>query len=83
LAQAYGDDSDAWPGRVVAVYATTTQFGGKLVPCVRLRIPAAPATPAAPIAVAAAAPSDPPFDVPNVNALLNDAAEVDGLESRF
>ena len=80
LAAAYGDDSEAWPGRVVAVYATTTQFGGKLVPCVRLRIPAPPAAPALPVAVAA--PSDPPFDVSDVNALLNDAAEVDGLGSR-
>ena len=80
LAEGFGDDTDRWPGRVVAVYATTTQFGGKLVPCVRLRIPAPPAAPALPVAVAA--PSDPPFDVSDVNALLNDAAEVDGLGSR-
>lgn len=82
LAQAYGDDSELWSGRVVAVFATTCQYGGKMVDCVRLRIPtppAAPATPAAPAVV----PSDPPFDVPAVNALLNAAAEMDGLGSRF
>ena len=78
LAAAYGDDSEAWPGRVVALYATTTQFGGKLVPCVRLRIPAAPATPAAPIVSDSV-----PFDVPAINGLLDQAAEVDGLGSRF
>jgi len=80
LAEGFGDDTDRWPGRVVAVYATTTQFGGKMVPCVRLRIPAPQAAPALPVATA---PSDPPFDVPAVNALLNDAAEADGLGSRF
>ncbi len=71
LAQAYGDDSTAWLYKPVALFATTTQFGGKLVPCVRLRVPPPPAPPvpapppAAPLmqaAPAAAFDADVPFD---------------------
>ena len=33
------DDSDNWKGKVVELYRTTTQFGAKIVPCVRVRKP--------------------------------------------
>ena len=65
LAQALGDDSAQWLGKAVTLFATTTQFAGKLVPCVRLRIPppaSAPVAPVSPSAPAAAFDADLPFD---------------------
>lgn len=78
LAERFGDDSGSWIGKTVAAFATSCQFGGRTVPCLRLRVPLPPAAPAAP-----AVSDTVPFDVPAVNGLLNDAAEVDGLGSRF
>ncbi len=40
--EAYTTNSDAWVGKPVELYSTETDFGGKRVPCVRLRIPKAP-----------------------------------------
>ena len=37
----YGDDTAGWPGRQVELYATQTNFGGRMVPCIRVRQPAA------------------------------------------
>ena len=42
LGNAYGDDCDAWHGRPVVLFASTTMFQGKNVPCIRLRVPNAP-----------------------------------------
>jgi hypothetical protein len=39
LAEAYGADSDSWTGKPVQLFATETDFGGKRVPCIRLRMP--------------------------------------------
>ena len=39
IASSYGDDTDAWRGKPVVLYPTQTQFQGKLVPCIRVRIP--------------------------------------------
>jgi hypothetical protein len=41
------DDYAAWVGHPVVLYATTTQFGAKTVPCLRIRAPK-PATPPPP-----------------------------------
>ena len=43
LADMYGDETAAWHGRQVELYATTTSFGGRMVPCVRVRAPQHPA----------------------------------------
>lgn len=40
LVEAFGDETDAWRGRVVELYPTKVPFRGKLVDAVRLRIPA-------------------------------------------
>ena len=40
IAGRYGDDTDGWQGKPVILYGTETQFQGKLVPCIRVRIPA-------------------------------------------
>jgi hypothetical protein len=38
LRDAFGDDTAAWVGKVIVVYPDTTPFGGKIVPCLRVRI---------------------------------------------
>ncbi len=43
LAELYGDETSAWHGRQLELYATTTSFGGRMVPCVRVRPPQQPA----------------------------------------
>ena len=55
IAAVFGDDLENWTNRQIVLFSTTTQFGGRLVPCIRVRIPAAPApVPAAPAAPPAA-----------------------------
>jgi hypothetical protein len=46
IAAAYGRQSAGWLGKPIEVYPDTTVFGGRSVPCVRVRVPrpAAPAT---------------------------------------
>ena len=39
LAMDLGDDTDLWIGQVVELYPARTQFAGKTVPCVRVRMP--------------------------------------------
>lgn len=39
LADVYGDDTDAWHGKPVVLFSSTTSFQGKNVPCLRVRIP--------------------------------------------
>jgi hypothetical protein len=41
----YGDNTESWEGKPVILYPTTTMFGGKSVPCIRMRVPSAPALP--------------------------------------
>jgi hypothetical protein len=36
---AYGDDMETWAGKIVVVYPTQAEMGGKLVPALRVRIP--------------------------------------------
>ncbi len=35
----FGDESTAWHNRQVELYATTTNFSGRMVPCIRVRAP--------------------------------------------
>ncbi|MCA9190595.1 MAG: hypothetical protein KDB03_02490 [Planctomycetales bacterium] len=37
LAELWGDETTAWHGQLVELYATTTSFGGRMVPCIRVR----------------------------------------------
>jgi hypothetical protein len=39
LQDAFGDDTADWAGKVIIVYPTTTDFQGKTVPALRVRIP--------------------------------------------
>jgi len=34
-----GDDTEEWSGKKIELYPTTTQMGGKIVDCVRIRRP--------------------------------------------
>ena len=46
VAGVYGDETDNWIGKPVVIFTTTTAFGGRMVPCLRLRVPAAAPPPA-------------------------------------
>lgn len=37
IAAMYGNDTDAWIGKKITIYPTTTQFGSDTVPCIRVR----------------------------------------------
>jgi hypothetical protein len=39
---AYGDDTDGWKDKLIVLFPTTTDFGGKQVPALRVRIPLKP-----------------------------------------
>lgn len=43
LAAALGDETGAWVGREVELYPDRTMFQGRMVDCLRLRVPAPPA----------------------------------------
>lgn len=45
IAGMYGNDTAAWVGKRITLYATTTQVGGQTKDCIRVR-PAIPVTPA-------------------------------------
>lgn len=47
LSDAYGDETEEWAGKPVQLTATETLFQGKMVPCLRVKIPRAGTTPAA------------------------------------
>lgn len=47
IASLYGNDTDAWVGRRITMYATQTQMGGETVDCIRIRS-AIPRDPTAP-----------------------------------
>lgn len=36
----YGDETDAWTGRTLVIFHTTTMYKGQRVACLRVRIPA-------------------------------------------
>ena len=33
----HGNDTDDWPGRQITLYASETDYGGRTVPCIRVR----------------------------------------------
>lgn len=37
IVELHGNETDDWIGKQVTLYADTTPFGGKVVPCVRIR----------------------------------------------
>jgi len=39
IAHAHGDDTDDWVGREIILYPDTTEFNGRTVDCIRVRIP--------------------------------------------
>jgi hypothetical protein len=41
----FGDETNAWHGRLIELYSTTTNFSGRMAPCIRMRAPQAAATP--------------------------------------
>ena len=42
IAETYGDDTEAWQGKELELYPDKTSFQGKLVDCIRVRIPVPP-----------------------------------------
>lgn len=64
ISTAYGDDTEEWYGKPIILFATTTSFGGRTVPCLRVRVPrqtAAAQTPIADHSDAAAGDDEVPF----------------------
>jgi hypothetical protein len=43
IAARHGDDTDEWADKPVIIYPDTVMFQGKMVPCIRMRVPALPA----------------------------------------
>lgn len=56
ISQWYGDDTSGWIGQPVELFASSTFFGGKSVPCVRVRRPTAAPLQAPPAAAPLQAP---------------------------
>jgi hypothetical protein len=46
ISDRYGDDTETWHGQPIVLLGTTTEFGGKTVPCIRAKMPRPPANPA-------------------------------------
>ena len=47
IEDSYGEETDDWSGKTVEIYPDTTDFKGKMVDCVRVRVPSAEPQPAA------------------------------------
>ena len=39
IADSYGDSVESWVGKEIIMYPDKTDFGGKMVDCIRVRIP--------------------------------------------
>jgi len=39
IAATYGDETDGWDGKPVILYPDTTQYQGRMVDCIRVRVP--------------------------------------------
>src|SRR5262249_31563569 len=39
LREEFGDDTDAWIGKIVVLFTTVVDFRGRMVPAVRVRVP--------------------------------------------
>jgi hypothetical protein len=76
LSTALGDETEAWHGKSVVLFESTTSYGGRTVPCLRVRVPRQ--QPPQPAAVPQ--PVAPVDDLPPANAAFNaegDAAQDD------
>lgn len=69
IADAYGDESDHWYGKPVEIFPTETEFRGRRVACLRVRVPRSqpPANQPAQPPAASAQASLPPQPAPNPN----------------
>lgn len=38
IAEMYGDETELWTGRDIVIFPTQTDFGGKIVPCIRVKL---------------------------------------------
>lgn len=47
IAQMYGNDVEAWVGKRITLFSSTTTFGGKTVDCIRIRPTVPPSRPVA------------------------------------
>jgi hypothetical protein len=47
---AFGDDTDGWAGKIIAIFPTHVDMRGKMVPALRVRIPPPKQATAAPVA---------------------------------
>ena len=62
IASLYGNETERWQGQPITLYATETEFAGRVVPCVRVRsVP--PSIPQASPVVPQSAPVAPPEPV--------------------
>lgn len=43
LAAAFGDDADKWRGKEIEIYPDKASMQGRIVDCIRVRVPAPPA----------------------------------------
>ena len=59
ISQMYGDQTEAWNGRQVTLFPTQTDFQGKIVPCIRVKLLPPNAVPAADPGVGAPSPAAP------------------------
>ena len=83
IAGAYGQETDDWLGKPVLIYATETQYGGKMVPCVRVKIPKGDARPTArPAANGATTQSRPKYQ-PQPAVFAEDEAEPAAVAGRL
>lgn len=39
VAMMYGEETGGWMGKKIEIFPDTTMFGGKMVPCIRVRAP--------------------------------------------
>lgn len=76
IADAYSPDTETWHGQPVVLFSTTTSFGGKQVPCLRVKIPPKPATAPVPAPV-------PQNDLDAANAQLNEEGDASQTDIPF
>jgi hypothetical protein len=62
LIGAFGDDTAGWVGKIIVIFPTMADMRGKMVPCLRVRIP--PPKQATGNGQTAAAPADDGLDIP-------------------
>jgi len=66
IAAGYGDETDSWFGRPLILFVTKTMYAGRMVDCIRVKLPTGqappPAAPAQPAAPAPPAEEAPPAD---------------------